>query len=1200
MLHQVYIIHRLASGCNYLLACGSVSERQQQMKAGAIENMTRGEPFARFFAELALAECKSFSGCSGALASVCLAGIAQQPGITLFVCHDVERAKILASQVATWLGSRSGRVLAMLPERASIYDQTAADPEVMWRRLAALAADLNGGGLIIAPLAVVLERFFSPGRWLEACFEVRAGEDLGREDLIARLVLAGYQRVNVVEERGTFAVRGSLLDVFVPHDEFPARLDFFGDGLDSIKLFVPETQRSFDRRDRLLVIPVNEYIAEDGELQQINQRLVDEMQGLDERRASLLQRRQEHLLAHPDSRDYKELRPFVNKGAGYLWDFWKSCRMILEEPDQAAVLADEVFAGFTEQFAQLTDLTPLRPPQFYYHRPQTVMEELSLRGFALFSRFGERSDGIFADIEVHPPPADASRETLLKELRQLLQSGWAVAIVIDDEQRLHNLRGLLGERNIRIHSSSRPFGVKAASVLFVKGSCGRGFKDYRRRLAIFSEEDIYLAPAREVTRRRATSQQNLLSLQQMVPGDIVVHADHGVAEFRGIHTMTAAGRTREYILLQYAGSDKLYVPTDQVHKVTRYLGMEGFVPKIHSLNSKVWNSQKSRVSKNVELIARELLELYATRLASSGFAFSPDCDLQRQMEERFPFSETPDQYKAIVATKQDMESPVPMDRLVCGDVGYGKTEVAMRAAFKAVCSGKQVAILAPTTLLAFQHFQTLQSRFDGLPVSVDMVSRLRKPAEQKATLKRAAAGTLDVLVGTHRILSADIAFRDLGLLIIDEEQRFGVKHKEKLKQLKSHVDVLTLTATPIPRTMQMAMSGIRQISIIDTPPPDRRPVQTYVAPFDAAWVKRAIIEELKRGGQIYYVYNRVEFIEQKVRFLREQVPEARIAIAHGQMPEAQVEKTMLDFVQRKYDLLLATTIIESGLDIPNVNTLVVDEAERLGLSQMYQLRGRVGRSARQAWAYFFYSKGKRLTKEASERLETIEEHTALGSGFKIALRDLQIRGAGNILGESQSGHIASIGFSLYMELLEEAVTRLKTGKKTLAKIDAAIEIPVTAYFPTVYIADEETRVQLYSRLARCNATALLEEIREECEDRFGRLPEEAKGLFAISALRIMAAEAGIKKVSRVINHLRFEFAEARLPDIGRLFKHGGDILHQIYFEPKDKNTLNLNIVSDSDEDVFADAVELLRILSEIRREDEVKEAELGKDAAEIL
>jgi transcription-repair coupling factor (superfamily II helicase) len=1160
---------------------------------------TRGEPFDNFFAALQLENCTTLQGCGGALGAVCLAAVARQAGVSLLLTTTPERAKDLAAQVRTWLGPFAHRMVCMLPERDSIYDQTAADSEVMSARLAAMSLEKHGGGLVIAPVAAALERFFNPEKWLSGCFEVRCGSDLRRDDLILSLVKNGYRRTAVVEEKGTFAVRGSLLDVFPPDCEFPSRLDFFGDDLDSIKLFSPATQRSFDKRDFLRVTPVYEFLASEDELKKLAGRIEEEVKTLDERRASLLERRLEHFLLSPDSRDYKELKPFQEKGHGFIWNFWSGCRIFVEDKDQAFAAAEEFLANVDVQFRQLADLTPLHPPQSYYHPVIAVSDEISRHGFVRFSRFGDPDSEMFAAIEAQDPPTDPSRETLLKELRQLTDAGWAIAIVINDEDRLNNLRGLLGERNVRIHSSVQPFGIKSGSVLFLKGSCRRGFKDFKRRIAVFAEEDIYLGPAREAPVRRHATQQNIFNLQQMVPGDIVVHADHGIAEFRGIQTMTAGGNTREYILLQYAGTDRLYVPTDQVHKVTRYLGNEGYVPKIHSLNSKAWVSQKSRVSKNVELIARELLELYAKRHASQGFAFGDDCDMQRQMEERFPFTETPDQMKAIIETKKDMQSAIPMDRLVCGDVGYGKTEVAMRAAFKAVCGGKQVAVLSPTTLLAFQHFQTFQKRFAGFPVSVDMVSRLRKPSEQKETLKKAAAGTLDILIGTHRLLSSDIGFRDLGLLIIDEEQRFGVKHKEKLKQLKAHIDVLTLTATPIPRTMQMAMSGIRQISIIDTPPQDRRPVQTYVAPFDPAWVKRAIIEELKRGGQIYYVYNRVETIERQLNFLRELVPEARIAVAHGQMPEEQVEKTMLAFVQREFDLLIATTIIESGLDIPNVNTLIVDEAERLGLSQMYQLRGRVGRSARQAWAYFFYTKNRRLTKEATDRLETIEEHTALGSGFKIALRDLQIRGAGNILGESQSGHIASIGFSLYMELLEEAVTRVRSGRVDFEKIDAAVEIPVTAYFPTTYIADEETRVELYSRLARCSDVSLVYEIREECEDRFGLLPHEAEGLFAISRIRVLASQCAVKKVTRVINHLRFEFAENRLPDIGRLFGSGDEILRQIYFEPKDRNSVNLNIIDDRAEAVFADAEAFLQLLTELKKDDEGKEIPLGSNVTKV-
>ncbi|MDD3376132.1 MAG: transcription-repair coupling factor [Candidatus Riflebacteria bacterium] len=1132
------------------------------------------------FKNINFKEVSDLTGCKGALAAIILAKIARQPGVTLLVTQSPERAKEMHSQILPWLGPQSDRAICMLPERETVYDQTAADPDVLFSRIAAMSLEGRLGGLVIAPVSVLSERFFAPKFWLKECFEIKQGEQIKRSEFIDRLVKIGYKRVATVEEKSTFAVRGSLIDLFPPNSEFPFRLDFFGDDLETIKLFSPQTQRSYDKRDKIYVTPVFEFVTDQDEYSKIEAKVEAEIPTLDERRAGLLERKLEHFRTAPDSRDYKELRPFVHKGDGYVFDFWQDLHIIIDEADQTIQAFDEVFENFERRFEQSQDTTPLKQPHAYYHRPNALIELLNKYKYAKMTAFSPVSNSLFDNLEYLKPPLDSSRETLLKDLRALIEANWSVAIAIEDEGRLNNLRGLLGERKVKIHSSVQPFNLKAGSVLFLKGRAKRGFKDHNQKLAVFAEEDIFMGPARENTAKKRTAAKNLMQIDQMVPGDIVVHSDHGVAEFRGIHTMTAGGNTREYIFLQYAGADKLYVPTDQVHKVSKYLGAEGHIPRVHSLNSKTWVTQKAKVKKNVEYIARELLELYAERIANKGFAFEKDNDMMRQMEDNFPFIETPDQMKAIVAVKEDMESESPMDRLICGDVGYGKTEVAMRAAFKAVCSGKQVAVLAPTTLLAFQHYQSFLKRFEGFPVSVDMISRLRKPAEQKETLAKLKAGTLDVVVGTHRILSSDIRFKDLGLLIVDEEQRFGVKHKEKLKKIKTLVDVLTLTATPIPRTMQMAMSGIRQISIIDTPPKDRRPVNTYVAPFDAGWIKRAIIEELKRGGQIYYVYNRVETIDKKASFLRELVPDARIITAHGQMDENEVEKTMVDFVKREYDILVATTIIESGLDIPNANTLIVDEAERLGLSQMYQLRGRVGRSARQAWAYFFYSKGKRLSKEANDRLETIEEHTALGSGFKIAMRDLQIRGAGNILGETQSGHIASIGLSLYMEMLEDAVVKAKTGNRAYEKVDSAIEIPVTAYFPKTYIPEEETRVELYSRLARCKDLELLSEIKEECEDRFGPLPSEALALYAISRLRVLAVKANVVKVTRVINHLRFEFSKNKLPDIGRVFSTGSDILSGVYFDSFDPNAINLKIDDNATEVIFDNAANLLNIFAD--------------------
>lgn len=1129
---------------------------------------------------------KSLKGINGAAAAIVLAFLANRAELHVLLTVSSARAKELAENVRTWLGSQQHRLYCWLPERESVYDHTAVDNEVINQRLAAMSAAQRGGGLIIVPVGELLQRCYAPAKWQKKCFQVRSGDAISREDVVQRLVAGGYKRTSLVEEPGTFAVRGSLIDLFPPDFTNPVRLDFFGDELETIKEFVVSSQRSIDKKDRIFVIPATEYIPEGDEHDRLINALAALPLNLDERQNALFERKLEHFAAHADARDYLELKPLLETGTANLLEYWPDANVIIEDAETSYAALLETEAALASKYELVADLTPLPAPAKYYFSAAEIEALLKNREIIEFSRFGQAENEICAKLELHAPPTDSSRETLIKELKNLLAGGWAVVLIINDETRLNNLRGLLGERRINTYSPVRPFALKNGALTFFRGNARKGFKDFRSRLAVFAEEDIYLGPARESTGRKHATQQNILALSQIIPGDIVVHADHGVAEFRGVHTMTAGGNTREYLLLQYSGSDKLYVPTDQVHKVSKYIGMEGFVPRIHSLNSKAWASQKSRVSKNVESIARELLELYAKRQGSVGFAFAPDCDLQRDMEGRFPFVETPDQMKAITATKEDMEAELPMDRLICGDVGYGKTEVAMRAAFKAVCSGKQVAVLAPTTLLAFQHYQTFSRRFEGFPVSVDMVSRLRKPAEQKETIKKLSAGTLDILIGTHRLLSTDFNFPHLGLLIVDEEQRFGVKHKERLKQLKSQIDVLTLTATPIPRTMQMAMSGIRQISVIDTAPAERHPVQTYVAPFDPGWIKRAIIQELKRSGQIYYVFNRVEKIDQKAAFLQQLVPEARIAVAHGQMHEQQVEKTMLAFINQEYDILLSTTIIESGLDIANVNTLVVDEAERLGLSQMYQLRGRVGRSSRQAWAYFFYSKNKKLTKEATERLETIEEHTALGSGFKIALRDLQIRGAGNILGESQSGHISSIGFSLYMELLEEAVLRLKSGKSFRQRVDTAIEIPVTAYFPLNYIADEETRIELYARLARCADTSMLQIIKEECLDRFGEVPTEAEGLFAISRLRILAAEAGVKKIARVINHLRFEFAPDQLPDVAQLLVYDDAILRDIYLNPADRHAVNLNICDS--EEIFSDAEQLLRVLICVKVEAEEK------------
>jgi len=1130
-------------------------------------------PFEILFEPFKNAPEGHFSGLHGALCPLLLAFLARQPTVSLVIVPTPERAKVLVDETRSWLGAGKSRVNIFLPQKESIYDKTLTDPATAATRISAFSRQISGGGVVVCSAIAVTERFFSPAEWRAACLKLSSGQTLSYRQLVENLARMNYRRVNLVEEPGQFSVRGGLLDVFPPGLETPLRLDFFGDELETIKTFSPESQRTLEKVSEAVLSPSSEILVSPGEIEEIVKKAEVLQENMPVTKSELLKRHIERLLSNPSSLDFKEMKPFVSPGAAFLWEFWDEPRIFIESFDQFEENLYEFEKNQRVLFSKLGDLTPLLPPENYYHSSDSVLAELKNRKASRISQFKEQSSNVDSSfsVELLPSPIEHNRDSLLKELRGWVDNGWAVAIVIENPQRFHNLKGLLGERGFPVKSSPEPFsGMAFGKILMIQGCGRRGFIDKNLKIAVLCEEDLYLQlqPERKTSK---VSSSTGWSFEQLVPGDLVVHTEHGVAEFSGIQTMTAAGHKREYLVLQYAGSDRLFVPTDQVHKVQKYIGMEGFRPTIHSLNSKIWDTQKRRVKNHVEKTAKELLELYAKRQASRGFAFLPDGELQKEMESRFPFVETPDQAKAIAEVKADLEKPVPMDRVVCGDVGYGKTEVAIRSAFKAVCSGKQVAVLAPTTLLAFQHYQTFSNRLNGMPVKVAMLSRLVPVKKQKATVSQVRSGLVDILIGTHRILSKDIAFKDLGLVIIDEEQRFGVKHKEKFKEMRTNIDVLTLSATPIPRTLHMALSGIRQISLIDTPPLDRRPIQTYVAPFDGAWVKRAILEELRRGGQVYYVFNRVERIWQKAAYLRELVPEARIAVAHGQMEERNVETTMLSFIRREYDVLLSTTIIESGLDIPNVNTLIVDEAERLGLAQMYQLRGRVGRSSRQAWAFFFYTKGKKLTREAYERLATIEEHTALGSGFKIAMRDLQIRGAGNILGKEQSGHIAAVGFSLYIELLEEAVRKVK-GETISKAPETAFEIPVSALLPSTYIPDDETRIELYARIGRCAETTALDLLRVECEDRFGKLPEEAARLFKVASLRVIAAKLGISKITRQLGKIRFEFFPDKLPDPQKVINLKIAFFKKMSMDPNDPNALQIDI-SGLEGDQILDFVE---------------------------
>ncbi|MBM4431134.1 MAG: transcription-repair coupling factor, partial [Chloroflexi bacterium] len=734
------------------------------------------------------------------------------------------------------------------------------------------------------------------------------------------------------------------------------------------------------------------------------------------------------------------------------------------------------------------------------------------------------------DTSFHMAPAYGGRiPQLLEDCTRLKAAGQRLVIVSRQAQRLANLFEEAGQPIVPTEGS--PDTIPPGSLTLVQGSLAEGWvlegeaevpkPQIPAALTLLTDAEVFgwaKPKRRPFTRKRAASPESFFAELRL--GDYVVHIDHGIGLYRGLVRRKIDQEEREYLELEYAAGDRVYVPVSQVDRITRYVGSSDHVPTIHRLGSADWSIVRARAKKAVQDVARELLKLYATRAVVPGHAFSPDVAWQEELEASFAYEETEDQVRAVAEVKADMERPQPMDRLLCGDVGYGKTEVAVRAAFKAVMDGKQVAVLVPTTVLAQQHLLTFQQRLGAFPVQMAMLSRFRSPQEQRDTVQELAQGQVDVVIGTHRLLQKDVGFKDLGLLVVDEEQRFGVRHKEWLKQMRQQVDVLTMTATPIPRTLSMALSGVRDMSTIDTPPEERLPVRTQVVKFDEALIRRAILRELNRNGQVYFVHNRVQGIRQIAQRLQRIVPEASIVIGHGQMPEEKLSKVMLDFSSGKYDVLVCTSIIESGLDIPNVNTILINRADQFGLAQLYQLRGRVGRSTVQAYAYLLYDRRQELSKVARQRLEAILEASELGAGFRIAMRDLEIRGAGEILGAQQHGHIAAIGFELYTRLLAQAVEELKKAdleaKPTLPEIEPSpqIDLPVQAYLPDDYVPDEMLRLKLYQRLANLAREEELDDLRKELEDRFGLLPPSAEDLLYVLRVRLLALRAGVQAISR--------------------------------------------------------------------------------------
>ena len=1001
---------------------------------------------------------------------------------------DVEQA---VSDVSFFLGALEGlseaaghqAVLPFPSHEVDPYRGMAPHFGVTSARARALHALARGGArIVIASAAALLPRVSAPERVLEASLELKPGDDIAPSRFADLLVDAGFTREDPADEHGEFALRGGILDIYQPADPQPVRFEFIGDTIESMRAYDPATQRSTAAIDRVTIAPLLDVLpARNGRA------------GADDRSATIFD-----YLARVTS------------------------RVIVSEADEvetsATKLAEQLHRSYEQAVAsraegkgRASDRDVPAPDELFV--PWAELAE-RLAGATILPQLGLDEDG-----EAHPAsgvrcqPAVEMHGRLsdwVADIRRLRDAGETVLLVAATEGRAERTVDLLKEYEILAVPIERADEARYAAVLIAVGKLSRGFRLPDAQLQIYAETDVF-DEERSPERRRSATKAFLSDLRDLKAGDLVVHVEHGIGAFIGLKQIGVGDSMQEFLELRYAGEDKLFVPVERLDLVQKYTGATK--PPVDRLGGASWERAKTRVKKAMRDMAEELLRLYAARRTAVGHAFSPDSHWQEEFEGAFEYDLTVDQQSAITDIKADMESVTPMDRLLCGDVGYGKTEVAMRAAFKAVMDGKQVAFLAPTTVLAFQHQKTLKERFAGFPVRIEMISRFRSKTEQKEAITDLGAGKVDIIVGTHRLLSKDVEFRDLGLLVVDEEQRFGVAHKEKIKQLRRKVDVLTMSATPIPRTLNMSLVGIRDMSTIETPPKDRLSIQTNVVKFDQEVIRRAVKHELERGGQIFFVHNRVESIFSIGNLLQRLVPEARIVVGHGQMGEDELERAMLDFVARKFDVLLATTIIENGLDIPNANTIIINRADRYGLSQLYQLRGRVGRSDRPAYAFLLIPPEDNLTPVAKKRLAAIKEFSDLGSGFRVAALDLEIRGAGNLLGGEQSGHIEAVGFEMYMKLLEQTVRELK-GEELEDDLRATVNLRVDLRIDETYVPDMNQRLMLYRKVASARTEEEIGRVLDEAADRYGPTPDSVLNLADYGRIRVLAERLGVESVDR--------------------------------------------------------------------------------------
>ncbi len=1062
--------------------------------------------------------------------------------------ENENKAQKIYSELVQLLPEESVQIF---PVDATIATQTAVtSPDELSSRIQALNFLLSAEkGVVVATPQALQYKLSAPTDYQAARREFKSGKEFDLSELTSWLVQAGLRRENLVAKPGEFALRGDILDIYPLDRESPVRIEFFGDEIDTIKEFDLASQRSQKQIDHLFVSAAQDRVFTKSDFERaakmIRKAVADAPapeKNVSEHFADALAELDNSFLPQ----NYAFLVDFLIDKPRSLLDYLSNTGLVMLDDwpliNQAVKTVDQQNQGFIDDELKTGAMIPGQSLRSDFHKVWGKDEHNHIY-FSLFQRsIGRIKLGQLFDWQTREPEQFFSQMPLIKsEIESFQKKGQTVILQADNNKRAKQISQTMAEFGMDVPIVN-PADLSEKQTQITVGFFASGFTLPNNNLVYLTEHELFNKVTHHNRRiRTLENAQRLRSYTELKPGDYVVHVNHGIGRFEGIKTLENNGVKRDYITITYQHGDQLFVPADQLKLVQKYVASEGKRPHVNKLGGSEWAKTKSRVQSKVEDIADELIDLYAKRESEKGFAFSKDDDLQRQFEDAFPYVETPDQLRSIKEIKHDMEQDKPMDRLLVGDVGFGKTEVALRAAFKAIEDNKQVAFLVPTTILAQQHYETIQDRFKNFPVNYAVLSRFQTPAEAKKITAGLKTGKIDLVVGTHRLLSKDVQFKDLGLLIVDEEQRFGVKHKERLKELKANIDVLTLTATPIPRTLHMSMVGVRDLSVMETPPSNRYPIQTYVMEQIPSVVKDACLREMERGGQVFYLHNRVGDIDDVVTELENLIPTARIVSVHGRMSKNLMEDILYRFLNREFDILVTTTIIETGIDMPNVNTMIVENADHYGLSQLYQLRGRIGRSARLAYAYFLYQPNKVLTEIGEKRLDAIRDFTELGSGFKIAMRDLAIRGAGNMLGSQQHGFIDSVGYDLYSQMLADAIKNRKTKKK-VKKSNTEIDLGLEAYIPDNYIGDQEEKIEFYKKI-KSSSSADIVQIQDELIDRFGNYPKPVENLLAISALKSEADFAQVRNITKIsANQIKIEFARAasdelKGPNIFKALEH---------------------------------------------------------------